>query len=297
MLKKEKKGQERSEIVWWVIALIGLGVLGVFAYRFYAETPALLDKEACKESVAKRSLWGINILDDSLKPELRCKTQPIRITSTDTNVIKKDLSNAIYDCWDMLGQGKVDIFSYTSGPISEGPPNRCIICSTIQFNENVRKKVPRVDGLLSYMHKTKIPRKSITYYEFLYNKEASDTEFESDINIRSSISTKENYAVLFVASRDLANLADFFNVYGTQVGVGIGGGAATGAVIGLVGGPIGAAAGAVIGGSIAAIGSWVESLAEGTAGGCPGNVGCYALVLIPYNARELTACDSLESLP
>mgnify|MGYP001561447482 CR=1 FL=1 len=284
----KKKAQEKSEIVWWVIALIGLGVLGVFAYRFYAETPALLDKEACKESVAKRALWGINNLPEGAKPELRCKTQNIIVKSTNENEVKKQIANSMYDCWDMLGQGKIDLFGVSYGEWGPEINKRCVVCSTVQFSSGTQKSVKRVNNLVAYMNKEEVPRKNVTYWQFLTNKE--DIALDSSIEPISFLETKDKYAVLFVAVRKLSSAGDFATFYGAWV--------AAGAAIGfIIPNPITPVLGGVAG-LIVAIGERIYYGAQEIEAACSGDVGCYSLLLVPYNAQAIAEnCETLESLP
>lgn len=302
MKKKEKRGQEHHEVVLWTIGLAGLLVFGVFIYALYAKTPAVLDKEACRESVAKRGLWVINSLPDDLKPEIRCKTQDIVIKSANEGEIKKQIANSMYDCWDMLGEGKVDFLDTGAGFGFTNAESSCLICSTIKFSGSI-KKSPKTISIGSYLKETKIPRKSITYLEYFTDQEGADLPAGFQI---SPIRTDQDYAVIFFRfeSQDAWNLIarDAGIVGGTFfLGSVAPGGRAVGGAIGTV---MKTPAGAIA--SIAAllgvIGYQVYNANVDqimSAGFCNGNeAGCSQVILTTYNADTLRGlCGELHSIP
>ncbi len=302
MHNERKRGQEHHEVVLWTIGLAGLLVFGVFIYQLYIKTPAALDKEACKESVVKRGLWGVNNLPDNLKPELQCKTQPIKVTSTDTNLIKKDLANAMYDCWDMLGRGKINFLDTGGGFGLTTAKSSCLICSTIKFSGTI-KKSPKTISIGSYLKETKIPQKKITYLEYFTDQEGVDIPSGFQI---SPIKTDQDYAVVFFRfeSQDAWNLLakDVGTVAGTFfLGSKVPGGKAVGGAIGtIMKTPIGAIVTLV---SLLGVIGYQTYNAETdqifAAGYCDGNeAGCSQVILTAYNAETLgELCGSLESLP
>ncbi|HIH17484.1 MAG TPA: hypothetical protein HA282_05575 [Nanoarchaeota archaeon] len=302
MQERKKRGQEHHEVVLWTIGLAGLLVFGVFIYQLYAKTPAILDKEACKESVVKRGLWGINQLPDDVKPELQCKTQPIGVKTTNEEEIKKTVANAMYDCWDMLGRGKVDFLDTGESFGLSNAKSSCLICSTIKFSGAIQKS-PKTISLGSYLKETKIPQKKITYLEYFTDQEGADISSGFQI---SPIRTDQDYAVVFFRfeSQDAWNLLakDVGAVGGTFfLGSKVPGGKAVGGAIGSI---MKTPAGAIVTlvsllGVIGYQAYNAETDQVFAAGYCNGNeAGCSQVILTTYNAQTLgELCGSLESLP
>ena len=100
-----KKGATVQTIIISIIILVtSAAIIFFFLKAFpYKET---IDKEACHQSVILRNnalLKG----EFGLEIPLNCKTQRIKISSTNEESIKREIADAMYDCWWMLGEGKM----------------------------------------------------------------------------------------------------------------------------------------------------------------------------------------------
>ncbi|MBU2497110.1 MAG: hypothetical protein KJ767_03570 [Nanoarchaeota archaeon] len=290
-----KRAQVRQEVVLWVIALIVLVVLSIFVYFLYYNSPATINKETCKQSVLMRAAWIMT--PSEVRPPLRCKTQDVEIKTTNQDEIKREIANSMYDCWDMLGQGKVDFLGQDATKWFAIQPDEpaCIICSRITFADNVKTKVKNVNNLTTYLNNVKIPGKEITYSQFLMDDENAKLEI-LDPSTPSSLTTNRQYAVVFMNMRgtDPLTIAKKAAGFGGVSGVGIG--LLVAKVASKLAGPVGIG----IGVAYAATATTTGIMTMRTAGkNCDGNMGgCNALILTPYEAEELNnVCKDLKSIP
>ncbi len=158
--ENKKKGEMTSKtIIEIVLVVIGFGII-LFVYSQLA-WEGTVDREVCHQSVIYRGTlfdkYGFTTKE--LVP-LKCKTRLVCISDKtkgdckdelgdkyDTikidasadkidNQIKMVLAREMADCWAMLGEGKVQLFSrnYFSGS-SKG-----VVCSQIAFDKSIKEK-------------------------------------------------------------------------------------------------------------------------------------------------------------
>lgn len=198
-----KRGEIRRAVVRWVITLLVLFVFSAFAYTIYNKAPAEFDKSACKLSIAQRGSWLIDKLPREAKPPLQCKTQKIEIKTADENEIKRTFANAMFDCWDMMGQGKIDFLGQEISEIlgtkdrDKATKSVCLICSTLTFDDKLKKKPKTITGFPKYLEETKIPGRELNYSQFLLDKEDAAIEL-LDPQYSRLISTGTDYAVVYM---------------------------------------------------------------------------------------------------
>lgn len=193
-----KRGDSSWFLVTIIISLITLAVFLIIIVFFpFQET---IDRAACKESVILKATLPGDKLPAKEYINLRCKTrklcvsvdsagkcdslgkdfETIRLTaSTDAarkEQIKMFISREMVDCWEMLGEGKLEIFSRAwvrdSDILSKG-----IICTRIEFDDSVLAGVDKeigtpddlkvVGGLMDYMLSHKVPNNNVSYMDFL----------------------------------------------------------------------------------------------------------------------------------
>lgn len=179
----------QSTLIGIIIVILSAAIIFLFLRALpYRET---VDKEACHNSVILRSsaiLRGESIIPATMP--LNCKTQEIVISSGNEEFIKREIANAMYDCWWMLGEGKLDFFP-ESGWKDWGVPGlgtskaNCMICATIKFEGAAKGK--QIE-LLNYLEETKIPTKNITYLE--YFSEEPGAKLPVDSKLKNSTRTK-----------------------------------------------------------------------------------------------------------
>ncbi|MCS7134284.1 MAG: hypothetical protein NZ889_00270 [Candidatus Pacearchaeota archaeon] len=286
----------------FLIGLIILVVAAALLFYFFRQIPykESSEKEACHKSVVLRNeifLRGELVLE----VPLRCKTQKIKIDSTNEETIKREIANTMYDCWWMLGQGKMNFFQRKP---TLGNPSYCVICATIEFDEKVQKKIKKIDGILLYLIKTKVPGKNISYWEFLQNAEAPIEKLPVEI----SLETNRKYALVYSLTEKSTLLGSLGG--GTIMGLA---GAFAGAAIGTIILPgAGTVVGSLIAGKISTVVTLTGALAGTTFGIYTGNeIGdklqeliekndyWVSFMLVPFEAEAIKQlkCSSIESIP
>lgn len=220
MFIKNKKGGVDWFVVTIIIAILTLVVFVLIAVFFpFSE---VIDRAACKESVVLRATLPGNVIDAKQVISLRCKTQKICVTTkssgkgTCTNLgkdfdtmrltgstvalkqeqIKMFLSREMADCWEMFGEGKLQIFSRdfeATGFISRG-----IICDKIEFDNTIlegKEPIIAVNGLIEYMATHKVPNQNFSYMDYLRNTPEGDSAaklYGSFLN--TGVDNKEKYS-------------------------------------------------------------------------------------------------------
>lgn len=295
-----KRGQltVQSMLIGIIVIVLVAAIIFFFIKAFpFIET---VDKESCHQSVVLRSQAIAGIQPGKVLAPLNCKTQDIKIDSGNEQFINREIANSMYDCWWMLGEGKLDFFggeSFRDVQITwdEGlhtAKANCIICSTIKFDEAAKNK--NLDTV-SYIAETKIPSKDITYLEYFTQP---GTKLPTDVSV-NKIDTNQDYAIVFMNIKG----GSYWNALKVWGGGMLAGGI-TGFKIGSLGGPKGMLLGTAIG---AGTGNYIGQLnaikefgnAKMAASRCDGSYeGCSNLMLIPLNAQSLTtACNNIESIP
>lgn len=184
---KEKKALTRHTLVLLIIAVISLAIAGFFLLKYFSPFfLGTIDKETCHNTALTRAAiiekGGILRITELLNilPPLKCKTQysclsmggkcPEKfeaITLENEEGIKKEIANAMYDCWWMLGEGEKQIFpvGWVEGTTLYGK-SFCVICSVISFSEDVQEKHEEIKDMTFYLAENVIPGKNITYSEY-----------------------------------------------------------------------------------------------------------------------------------
>ena len=178
-------------VVGFIILLVGFFILVIFFGNLWNQGQT--DKEVCHQSVIARATLpeAVNSL-----VSLNCKASNICITSglfggscdfakgesvekikvSNVDQIQKAIAGEIVDCWSMMGEGKLSLFSqylaktYGLGTIYSS----CVICSKIKFDTKSlteSKLIPEVIkenmDLYAYMASHKIPNGDVSYLEYL----------------------------------------------------------------------------------------------------------------------------------
>lgn len=181
----KKRGElTSSEIIAIVLTIIGFIVALTFLLVFLD-----LDKQSLDEVCA------LSVLTRATAPEtvntyipLKCQTnkycigkdcsefigeahvEDISLPSNDQsaiNLIEETNANAMYDCWSLMGEGKLDLFSGGTKAVGWNQADTaCVICSRIALNiPEERKSISDQTNLKEYMRTHQIPQKSETYLE------------------------------------------------------------------------------------------------------------------------------------
>jgi hypothetical protein len=301
-----KKMTKKGALMWQVIVpLIVLLFVGAVLFLFLGGIPfqETVDREACYQSVVQRSYTIAGVHPGEIIP-LRCKTEQIVISSSDEEQVKREIANAMYDCWWMLGQGRLDFFpkdvlrEYAVPDVGKAESS-CVICSTIKFDDKTRAAMDEIE-MLEYLKTTNVPTRDFTYFEYFTDQAGVDlaTGFETP-----TVKTDEDYSILFMGIRG----DSYWNVLKKDaIALGVIGG--TGYMVGgtaLISKSVGLVKAHPL---IAAIAATVVLAGQGittaqnnaiVAGRCNGEwQGCYNLMLIPLRAPEIAqVCQNIESIP
>lgn len=193
-LKTEKKAQMNWSVFLAVVIIIVSFIVILFFYWQY-NWKGEINKQTCHQSaVLKASMPKILDRPVAVLP-LRCKTEKICITekffgteckgfkgekdidvrrvSTDEKKqieeIKDIIANSLYDCWSMMGEGKLDIFSREFA--AKKYSSRCVICARIDFDNELKEELKGergyISGLSEYLDTKPIPNKNMNYSQFL----------------------------------------------------------------------------------------------------------------------------------
>jgi len=192
---KNKKASVNWSVFLEVVTIAASFLIILFLYyQFYWKGE--INKQTCHESVILKASMP-NILDrKSVDLPLRCKTEKICITNKfvggecegfarEKNInnvrvsgnkekqlekIKEIIANSIYDCWSMMGEGKVNVFSRAFE--EKKYSSKCVICARIDFDKELKEELKGdysrgMPGISLYLDNKEIPNKGMNYSEFL----------------------------------------------------------------------------------------------------------------------------------
>ncbi len=119
------------------------------AFPLLCETKKLCFGGTCPESFAGSSVKSISVSKDAGKAQ---------------ETIEKTIADTLYQCWDMVGRGKYDVFGSlgVDSAWSETKP-RCLICSRIAFDEKVPRSVLNQVNVKKYMEAHTAPNSQLSY--------------------------------------------------------------------------------------------------------------------------------------
>lgn len=302
--KKDKRGIEAEVLIGIIVIIISFVIIVLF-FTFF-QHKEFLDKEACRDSVVLRSLPIIG-QGQSFAP-LNCKTQQIVIENkkykTDEE-IKARIANEMYDCWWMMGEGKLTPFKSLKDEVVSGEgwgfkriSSACAICSVVSFDETLKSKNSQLD-IEDYLFNTNVPTKTITYMQYFTQDQDINTKVGAE-----PITTNTDYAVIYfdIESHELWEpiVKDVGLIAGGLVSV-PGSLKAAGSILRLTS-------------KVPYLNLIVGVLAAGTAvyqtvqvgrgqalaaGYCDGaKEGCQQVMIVPYDAKVISeSCGKLETIP
>ncbi len=214
----EKRGElTSSQIVGIVILIIGFVIVLIFML-LYLDLENYSEDEICRLSVITRATAPEAV--QRFAP-LKCTTEKICLSQNkkdcanefkgEKNVadsvqlssdaqkaadkIEETIANKMYDCWKMMGEGKLDIlggsaldiFGVVGWDKLGGKDSSCIICSRVSL-KNVPPEVKSKIDLNDYLEKTSVPDGSgDTYLEKFtdHRIKSYPKEFEADFTKES----------------------------------------------------------------------------------------------------------------
>ena len=112
--------------------------------------------------------------------------------------IEEVTAAAMYDCWQMMGEGKLDIFhnAYTQFNIN---PERttCVVCSRVAVDKQVNPTILEKVNVNEYLRKNQVPGSSLTYLQAF-----TDRSIQSYASVQEDALLKTNDEVNSFVSVD-----------------------------------------------------------------------------------------------
>jgi len=231
----DKKGALDSTILpLIIISVIGFLILAFAFYQIFSNN-SLEQRELCRLSVLSRATAPTAVQQNV---PLNCFTEKICITNKDSIfsssdckqfageknvrtvkikidgnpkeqadaklIIEKEYANAMFDCWAMTGQGKLDIFKGESGKV-EGILSslvgldsvikkiepKCIVCSRVAISDSVYKadksNVLSTLDFNGYLSREKVPGSSLTYLQTFTDEIVNGFAGTDKIDLRNNL--------------------------------------------------------------------------------------------------------------
>jgi len=228
-----KKGELTSmQIVVWVIAIAGL-VIGLIFFVSIKNGNYSVD-QVCKVSVLGRATAQKAVSGSSSFVPLQCTTKKICITTSKSgscaqfkgendvekvilpkgeiearHLIEKTSAEAMYRCWEMMGEGKLDLFNSISGGIGLNPSEpTCVICSRIAIDKSVNPDWFNKTNINNYLQNNYVPGTSTTYLQAF-----TDKGVKSFVKVSPDASNSLDGALKSVGPKD-PELVGINDVYG-----------------------------------------------------------------------------------
>ena len=179
-------------VITLIILVVSFAVILLFYYSF--DWKGEIDKTACHQSVIYKATVPDLLKKKVVELPLNCKTEkiciigskngncdddylgeeyePIELSSNKdewNDEINEIFKDKIYECWWMMGQGKVQLYS------SEWSTKKiCTICTRIAFDKKIQDEMDKVSGLMrKVLVRDKIPNSEQTYWNFLTNSNSN----------------------------------------------------------------------------------------------------------------------------
>lgn len=211
-----KKGELTStQIVSWILVIIGFAI--VLAALFLFNLGGYTEEELCKLSVLTRATAPT--VAQAAVP-LKCKTskicfsesssvecedafhgesdvEAIQLKGSDEQKIlqiEEESAKRMYDCWSMMGEGKLDLFGSGWDWVGlDQTKTTCVICSRIAVDKGVSSEILNKVDINTYLRTHQVPGSSLTYLQAFTDKgvnsfaKVSDAPLQTPEQIKSAI--------------------------------------------------------------------------------------------------------------
>lgn len=151
-----KKGLAVDAIGVFVLVTVSLLILlTLFGTKIWPILKPMSGKELCKQSVLVHAQKPV----EAFRTGITCKPDHLTIgenlaAQEGQDAAKAQLAKALYECWDVYGQGKLNLFTRSGA--------YCGMCSYIDFSD----KKGKITGLTDYLGRTNVPNTEISYLDF-----------------------------------------------------------------------------------------------------------------------------------
>jgi len=192
-----KRGELTSaEIIGIVLLLAGLAIILAFIYGFKDSVTA--DDDVCKLSVVGRATASGFIGGGQQAIPLKCTTKKICLTNSifggscsqftgekdvqtvrlsggpeqQVQQIESISAQTMYSCWNMMGRGRLDLFSTAAGSFGlDSSKPTCVICTRVAISDdatkdkNFKEQVLNKIDMNTYLSSNQVPGDSRTYLQ------------------------------------------------------------------------------------------------------------------------------------
>jgi hypothetical protein len=223
--------QKRAEMTSMQIGTLILAIAGfIIALIFLLvvlDINTLSQEEVCRLSVLTRATAPESL--QRLAP-IKCTTQKICLSESDDclqfigeknikpvtvqseETIEAEIANAMYDCWSIMGEGKLDVFGggTDTGILNSLSINNlfakkttCIICSRLALSDELQKEnelLKNVD-VSNYLETHQVPNSEKTYLQTFTDGQSKSysREFREDLtNENENVPPTNEIAIIFM---------------------------------------------------------------------------------------------------
>jgi hypothetical protein len=199
---KNRKAMSAAVIVTLILGLLILVGYLYFNYSLVKVSDESKIKRECKEALRIGSATKVKGADflqtitggqDRQTSDVPCKVINKEITGTE-DAAKAELANAMYNSWDMMHKGELDMFSGKSGE-----KTYCILTHHITF-----KGTPKINSFSTYLTANSVPDpiEKKTYAEYLKCFNTDPSIFKTTLQpSEDTIDTSKDYGIMFVYAK------------------------------------------------------------------------------------------------
>ena len=236
-IKNKKAEISIAMIITIIILIVGFIILLIFYYNIGGT--GTIDDQICHESVIFRATMPAAVSD---YVPLKCKTKKYCVTNrlfgnnctsftgekgitkvkvTKDGDIEKLYAQEILKCWEMMGEGKVSLFTQWGATTFGfgGIYPTCAICSRIAIDvDSINKSKINLSkvNVYEYMLTHKVPNKEISYYEAIAKENPSSFSLKNTISLNPITISGDKVVEGSKQSIDLSNSTNVSQVVYTN---------------------------------------------------------------------------------
>ncbi|PIN93000.1 hypothetical protein COU54_04580 [Candidatus Pacearchaeota archaeon CG10_big_fil_rev_8_21_14_0_10_31_24] len=220
-----KRAVANESLVYIILGLAGFFIIGVLIFNFYNSDAGTGNSDVCHLSVITRAT----------SPEatqnyvpLKCQTQKVcindgtgkcdysfagekisevKVDSKDQDEVAREIervsAEAMYDCWNMMGEGRLDLQESLSKKGGfESAKSMCVICNRIALDLDKDKEsgVLSKVNLESYLKGHQIPGSEKTYLQAFTDESINSYQHVDLTALKDDLKYNENEAISLVSS-------------------------------------------------------------------------------------------------
>lgn len=157
-------------------------------------------KTSCEASVREHAALKLGFADFS--NEIKCPTVKLKIKDKNEEIVKKKIADAMVDCWDQYGQGKLELFKDDNV--------YCAVCHRITFD-----KTMQVKGFNDYLATNNVQRQKISYAQYLTTEKTQNSDFLNKFANRITDDTilasqQNEYTIIFTFIKGKKYLNEYY---------------------------------------------------------------------------------------